>query len=78
MVVGGDKVNVDVILVNVRRDGLGAFVIHYVQCGVIVAGGESGEDVGEGVDHGAIILGGHGVHKDGIEAVNICNKNVLH
>jgi len=78
MVVGGDKVNVHVILANVHRDGLGAFVIHYIQCGVIVVGGESGKDVGEGIDHGAIILGGHGAHKDGVEVVNICNKNVLH
>ena len=78
MVVGGDKVNVHVILANVHRDGLGAFVVHYVQCGVIVTGGESGEDVGEGVDHGAIILGGHGAHEDGVEVVNVCHKNVLH
>ena len=70
--------NVHVILANVHRDGLGAFVVHYVQCGVIVAGGESGKDVGEGVDHGAISLGGHGAHEDGVEVVNVCHKNVLH
>ncbi len=74
MVVGGDKVNVHIILANVRRDGLEAFVVHYVQCGVIVTGGESGEDVGEGIDHGAIILGGHGAHEDGFEVVNVCHK----
>ena len=78
MVVGGDKVNVHVILANVHRDSLGAFIVHYVQCGVIVTGGESGEDVGEGVDHGAIILGGHGAYEDGVEVVNVCHKNVLH
>ena len=78
MVVGGDKVNVHVIFSNVCRDGFGAFVVHHVERGVIVAGSKSGKDVGECVDHGAIVLGGHGANKDGVEVIDIRHKNILH
>jgi hypothetical protein len=78
MVVGGDKVNVHVIFLNVCRDSFGAFVVHHVECGVIVRGSESGEDVGKCVNHGAIVLGGHGANKDGIEVIDIRHKNILH
>ena len=78
MVVGGDKVNIHIIFVNVCLDGFGTFVVHHVERGVIIAGGKGGKDVSEGGDHGAIILGGHCTHKDGIEVVDICHKNILH
>ena len=44
---------------------------------MIIARGKSREDLGEGVDHGAIILGGHGAHKAGVEIIDIRNKNIL-
>ncbi len=75
---GGDKVDVHVILADVRSDNFGAFVVHHVECGVILACGKSGKDISEGIDHGAIVLGGHSMHKDGIEVIHIGNKNILH
>ncbi len=45
---------------------------------MIIARGKSCEDLGEGVDHGTIILGGHAAHEDGIEIIYIRNKNILH
>ncbi len=45
---------------------------------MIIAWGKSRKDLSESVGHGAIILGGHGVHKDGVEIIYIRNKNKLH
>ncbi len=45
---------------------------------MIVAGSESGKDVGECVDPGAIVLEGHGANKDGVEVIDIRHKNLLH
>ncbi len=45
---------------------------------MIIAGSEGGENGGEGVNHGAIVLGGHGADKDGVEVINVGHKNILH
>ena len=78
MVVWGNKVNVHIIFTNVRFNGFGAFIVHQGEGGVIIARGKSREDLGEGIDHGANILGGHGMHEDGVEIIYIHNKNIQH
>ena len=54
VVVGGDKVNVHVIFLNVCRDGFRAFVVHHVECGVIVVVVKRGKDVGECANDGVL------------------------
>ncbi len=78
MIVGGGKVNVLFIVVNVHLNCFRAFIVHHVESEVIIAHGESCEDLSERVNHGTIILGGHGVNKDGDEIIHICHKNILH
>ena len=65
-------------MASVLFNGFGAFIVHHVEGGVIIARGKSRKDLGEGVNHGTIILGGHGAHKDGIDIIYIRNKNILH
>ena len=42
------------------------------------AGCKGGENIGEGGNHGSIVLGGHSTNKNGVEVINVCNKDVLH
>ncbi len=48
------------------------------ESGLVSAGCKGGENVGEGGNHGSVILGGHSVNKDGVEVIDVCNKDVLH
>ncbi len=45
-------------------DHLGTFIVHYVEGGTIAVCSKGGEDVGEGRNHGSIVLGGHCTNKD--------------
>ncbi len=46
--------------------------------GLVSEGCKGGKNIGEGTNHGSIILGGLSVDKDGVEVINVCNKDVLH
>ncbi len=37
-----------------------------------------GKNIGEGGNHGSIVLGGHSTHKDGVELIHVCSEDVLH
>jgi hypothetical protein len=37
-----------------------------------------GTNIGKGIDHGGIVIGGHGSDKDSIEVIDVRNKNLLH
>ncbi len=63
---------------DVRFDRLGTFVVNYIEGGSIAVRSKGGEDVGEGRNHGSVVLGGHCTHKDCIEVVDVGNKNVLY
>jgi hypothetical protein len=67
-----------VVASDVCFDGLGAFIVHYVECGCIPAGVEVGKDVRECCNHGTIDFGRCGADKDGIQVVNVCDKHILH
>ena len=71
--------DVHIVAPNVGFNCLGAFVVHDIEHGRISTGGVEGhEDVFEGGNHRSIILGWHGMDKDGIEVINICHKHILH
>ncbi len=63
---------------DMRFDRLGTFVAHYVEGGSIALHSKGGEDVGEGRNHGGVVLGGHCMHEDCVEVVDVGNKDVLH
>ncbi len=39
---------------------------------------KGGEDVGESHNHSNVVLGGHCMHKDCVEVIDVGNKDVLH
>ncbi len=41
-------------------------------------GCEGGKNFGESCNHGSIVLGGHSMHKYGVEVVDVCSKYELH
>ncbi len=69
---------VHVLAPNVGFDCLGAFIVHDIERGCISTGVEVYEDVFESGNHCSIIPGWHGVDKDGIEAITIGHKHILH
>ncbi len=45
---------------------------------LVSVGCKGGKNIGEGSNHGSVVHGGHSTNKDGIEVINVCNKDVLH
>ncbi len=44
----------------------------------MAAGCEGGKNFCEGGNLGNVVLGGHSMHNDGVEVVDLCHKYVLH
>ncbi len=78
VIVGWDKVDVHMVVMDVCFDSLGAFVVHYLERGCVLAGVEDGKNVCECCNHSTIVFGRHGTDKDGIQVVNVCHKHILH
>jgi hypothetical protein len=78
MVVERDKVNVCVVGFDGCFHCLSAFFVYNVEGGLVSAGCKGGKNIGKGGNHGSIFLGGHSINKDGIEVINVHNKDVLH
>ncbi len=79
VIVGWDKGNVHMIISYVCFDGLGAFIVRYIEDGCIPAGVEEvGKNVCECCNHGTIIFGRHGMDKNCIWVVNVHHKHILH
>ncbi len=73
MVVGRDKVNVHFFGFNVRFHHFLAFIVCGIEDGLVSTSCEVGENIGEGGNHGSIVLGWHSANKDGVEVINVCN-----
>ncbi len=54
------------------------FIVCNVQGGFVAAGCEGGKNFGESSNHCSVVLGGHSMHKYGVEFKDICNEYVLH
>jgi hypothetical protein len=80
MVVQGDKLDVNSFRPDVFLDCGRTFVVHYVQCRMVAAGFQYGDDFGECLYHGSI--GGsarwHGPDNDCIKIVDVGNKHIFH
>ncbi len=53
-------------------------VVCNVQGGFVAAGCKGGKNFGESSNHGSIDLGGHSMHKYGVEDLDVHNKYLLH
>ncbi len=78
MVVQGDKLDVDCFGSSVFLDRGGTFDVHYIQCRMVAAGFQYGDDFGECLYHGSIGARRHGLDGDCIKIVDVGNKHVLH
>ncbi len=78
MVVQGDKLDVDCFGPDVLLDRGRTFIVHYVQCQMVAAGFQYGDDFGECLYHGSIGARQHGLDDDCIKVVDVGNKHVLH
>ncbi len=45
---------------------------------LVPTGCEGAENIGEGGNNGSIVLGGHSANNNGVEVINVCNKDTLH
>ncbi len=63
---------------DMRFDRLGTFVVRYIEGGSIAMSGKGEEYVGEGRNHGSVVLEGHCMHKDCVEVIDVGNKDLLH
>ncbi len=78
VVVQGDELDVSCFRTDVFFDCGGTFVVHYVQCRMVAAGFQYGDDFGECMYHGSISAGQHGPDDDCIKVVDVGNKHILH
>ncbi len=64
--------------VDVLLNRFGALVVHEVQCWLVVPSTQNSKDFGEGGDEGGISAQGIWVDNDGIEVIDVGNKDVNH
>jgi hypothetical protein len=78
MVVQGDELNANCSGPDVFCDCGQTFVVHYVQCQMVAAGFQYGDDFGECLYHGSIGARQHGPENDCIKVLDVGNKHILH
>jgi hypothetical protein len=67
-----------VIACNVGLHSFGVLIVHHTECGCIAIHTKVGENISESSNHGSVILGWHGMHKDGSEVVNVCHRHICY
>jgi hypothetical protein len=78
MVVQGGKLYVDCFGPDVLLDYNGTLVVHYVQCRMVAARFQYGDDFDECLFHGSIGAKWHGLDDDCIKVIDEGNKHILH
>jgi hypothetical protein len=73
-----DQLDVHLVGSDVLLNCLGALVVHHVQCWLVIASMEYCTHFGEGGNEQGIGAGWHWLHDDGIENVDIRDKDTLH
>ncbi len=77
MVVRGDKLDGNCFGTDVFLNCSRTFVVHYVQCRMIAAGFQHGDDFGECLYHGCVCARWHGPDNDCIKVVDVGNKHIF-
>jgi hypothetical protein len=78
MVVREDKLDVNCFRLDVFLDCGRTFIVHYVQCQMVAAGFQYGDDFFECLYHGSIGARWHGPDNHCIKVVDVGNKHILH
>ncbi len=78
MVMWRDQLDCHPVGVDVLFNCFGAFVVHDVQCWLVVPSTHNKEDFVEGGIEGGVSAQGHWADNDGIEVINVGNKDVNH
>ncbi len=76
MVMWRDQLNCHPVGVDVLLNRFGAFVVHDVQCWPVVPSRQNSKDFIEGGNEGGISARGHWVDNDGVEVIDVGNKDV--
>ncbi len=78
MVAQGNKLDVDCFGPDELLDRGGTLVVHYIQCRIIAAEFQYGDDFGDFLYHGSTGARQHGPVNDCIKVIDVGNKHVLH
>ncbi len=78
MVMWRDQLNCHPVGADVLLNHFGAFVVHDVQCWLVLPGMQNSEDFNEGGNEGGISVRGHWVDNNGIEVIDVGNKDTNH
>ncbi len=78
MVVWGEELDVNCFGLDVFFYCGRTFVFHFVQCQMVAAGFQYGDDFGECLYHGCVGARRHGLEDDCIKVVDVGNKHILH
>jgi hypothetical protein len=78
IVVRGDKLDVNCFRLDVFFYCGRTFVVHYIQCQMVAAGFQYGDDLSECLYRGCVCVRWHGPDNDCIKVVDVGNKRILH
>ncbi len=78
MVMWRDQLDCHPVGMDVLLNRFEAFVVHDIQCWLVVLSMQNSEDFGEGGDEGDISVLGHWVDNNGVEVIDVGNEDVNH
>ncbi len=78
MVMWRDPSNRYPVDADVLLDRFGAFVVHDIQCWLVVLSMQNSKDFVGGGNEGGVSARGHWADNDGIEVIDVGNKDVNH
>ncbi len=78
MVMQRDQLDCHPVGADVLLNCFGAFVVHDVQCWLVVPSTQNSKDFDEGSNEGGISAQGHWADNDGVEVIDVGNKDVNH
>ncbi len=78
MVMWRDQLNCHPVGADVLLNHFGAFAVHDVQCWLVVPSMQNSKDFVEGGNEGGVSARGHWADNDGVEVIDVGNKDVSH
>ncbi len=78
MVMWRDQLDCHLVGVDVLLNRFGAFIVHDVQCWLVVLSMQNSKDFGEGGNERGVSVRGHWVDNGGVEVIDKGNEDVNH
>ncbi len=76
MVMWRDQLDHHLVGADMLLNRFGAFVVHDIQCWLLVLSMQNSEDFGEGGNEGGISAQGHWADNDGVEVIDVGKEDV--